>query len=188
MNIKKIIVGSSLLVSTLFAGNYNVDVSHSSVEFKIKHMMISNVTGTFSDFKGTFEYDEKNNTLKELSGKIMVNSIDTANAKRDKHLVADDMFHASKYPTITFKVTKIDDEDVYGDFTLRGVTKNIKLELENGGTIKDPWGNFRAGFSLSGKIKRSDFGLTYNDVLEAGGVAIGDTVKLNIEVEGIKSK
>jgi len=188
MNIKKLILGSSLLVSTLFAGNYNVDTAHSNVGFKIKHMMISNVSGTFSKFDGTFEYDEKLNTLKSLSGEIQVDSIYTANAKRDKHLVADDMFDVAKYPTITFKITKIDGDDVYGDFTLKGITKNIKLELDNGGSIKDNRGNEKAAFALSGKISRSDFGLTYNSVLEAGGVAIGDTVKLDIEVEGKRTK
>jgi polyisoprenoid-binding protein YceI len=188
MNFKKVLLASSILVSTLFAGNYNVDVAHSTVGFKIKHMMISHVSGTFDKFSGTFVYDEKANTLKELTGKIQADSVNTANEKRDKHLKEEDMFHVAKYPTISFKVTKIDGEDVYGDFTLKGVTKNIKLELENGGTIKDPWGNYRAGFSLTGKINRTDFGLTYNSVLETGGVAVGETVKLNIEIEGIKAK
>ncbi|MGB5866552.1 MAG: YceI family protein [Arcobacteraceae bacterium] len=188
MNLKKLVLGSSLLVSTLFAGNYNVDTAHSTVGFKIKHMMISNVSGTFDKFSGTFEYDEKTNRLKELTGNIQSDSVNTSNAKRDEHLKKEDMFDVAKYPTINFKVTKIDGEDVYGDFTLKGITKNIKLELENGGTIKDPWGNQRAAFALNGKIKRADYGLTYNTVLEAGGVAVGDDVKLHIEVEGIKSK
>jgi len=188
MNLKKLLVGSTLLASSLFAGSYNVDVSHSNVGFKIKHMMISNVVGKFDTFKGTFEYDEKKNTLTALSGNIDVTSVNTENKKRDGHLQAADMLDAKKFPTINFVVTKIDGEDVYGDFTLKGITKNIKLELENGGTIKDPWGNHRAGFVLTGKIKRSDYGVTYNSILEAGGVAVGDTVKLNIEIEGIKKK
>lgn len=188
MNLKKLVLGSTLLASTLFAGNYNVDVSHSSVGFKVKHMMISNAVGKFDTFKGTFEYDEKNNTLTSLNGQIDVMSVNTENKKRDDHLKKADMFDVEKYPMINFVVTKIDAEDVYGDFTLKGITKNIKLELENGGTIKDPWGNYRAAFALTGKIKRSDYGLTYNSVLEAGGVAVGDTVKLNIEIEGIKIK
>ena len=188
MNFKKLVLSSTLLASTLFAGNYNVDASHSNVGFKIKHMMISNVVGKFDTFKGTFEYDEKKNTLTSLTGEIEVSSVNTENKKRDGHLQAPDMFDVKKYPKINFVVTKIDGEDVYGDFTLKGITKNIKFELENGGTIKDPWGNFRAGFALTGKIKRSDFGLTYNSVLEAGGVAVGDLVKLNVELEGIKIK
>jgi len=188
MNLKKLVLTSGLLVSTLFAGNYNVDGAHSSVGFQVKHMMISNVTGTFENFEGSFEYDEKTNTLKSLTGKVDVTSINTANAKRDKHLNADDIFDSSKYPTINFVVTKIDGEDVYGDFTLKGVTKNIKLEFDEGGTIVDQRGTQRAGFSLSGKIKRSEFGLTYNNVLEAGGVAISDSVKLNIEIQGKEVK
>jgi polyisoprenoid-binding protein YceI len=188
MNFKKLVLGSTLLASTLFAGSYNVDTSHSTVGFKIKHLMISNVAGTFDKFTGAFEYDEKKNTLTSLTGNIDVSSVNTANKKRDGHLKSGDLFDAAKYPTINFKVTKIDGEDVYGDFTLKGVTKNIKLELENGGTVKDPWGNNRAAFSLTGKIVRADYGLTYNDVLESGGVVIGETVKLNIEVEGIKKK
>jgi len=188
MNFKKLVLSSTLLVSTLFAGNHNVDAAHSTVGFKIKHMMISNVSGTFDKFNGTFEYDEKTNSLKQLTGNIQADSVNTSNTKRDDHLKDEDMFDVAKYPTISFKVTKIDGEDVYGDFTLKGVTKNIKLELENGGTIKDPWGNNRAAFALTGKINRIDYGLTYNKVLEAGGVAVGETVKLHIEIEGIKSK
>ena len=188
MNLKRLALGTTLLVSTLFAGTYNVDKSHSNIGFKIKHMMISNVVGKFNTFKGTFEYDEKKNTLKSLTAQIDVSSVDTDNKKRDGHLQKSDMLDVEKYPKITFVVTKIDGEDVYGDFTLKGITKNIKLELENGGTIKDPWGNNRAAFVLSGKIKRSEYGVTYNSILEAGGVAVGDVVKLNIEVEGIEKK
>lgn len=188
MNISKLVLIGSMLVSSLFAGTFEVDKSHSNVGFKVKHMMISNVKGTFDEFKGDFEYDEKTKTLKSLSGEISVVSINTSNMKRDKHLREEELFNIKKFPTIVFKLTKIDGDEVYGDFTLKGITKNIKLEFENGGTVKDPWGNERAGFSLSGKIKREEFGLTYNSVLESGGVAIGDVVKLEIEIEGIKVK
>ncbi|EQB39642.1 hypothetical protein M947_06515 [Sulfurimonas hongkongensis] len=188
MKFTKLLVIGSLFVSSLFAASYNVDKAHTNIGFKVKHMMISNVKGSFSDFKGTFKYDEKNKKLTALNGEIQVASIDTANEKRDKHLREEEIFDVPKYPTITFKMTKMDGDDVYGDFTLKGVTKNIKLEFENGGTITDPWGNERAGFSLEGKIKRADFGLTYNSVLEAGGFAIGEDVKLEIEIEGIKVK
>ena len=188
MNIKKLALVSTLLVSTLFAGTYNVDKSHSNVAFKVKHLMISNVKGNFNDFKGSFEYDEKTKTLTSLNGEIKVASINTENEKRDKHLRAPDIFDAAKFPLITFKLTKIDGDDAYGDFTMKGVTKNIKLDFDNGGTIKDPWGNFRAGFSLSGKIDRKDFGITWNKVLEAGGLTVGNIIKLDIELEGIKAK
>ncbi len=188
MNLIKLGLASLLAAGSLFASTYNVDKSHSSVNFKIKHMMVSNTKGTFDQFKGSFDYDEKTKTLKDLDGVIEVASINTANTKRDNHLRANDMFDAKKYPLITFKLTKLDGDEAYGDLTMKGVTKNIKLDFENGGTIKDPWGNERAGFALSGKIKRADFGLTYNSVLEAGGLAIGEIVKLDIEIEGIKAK
>lgn len=186
MSIKKLLVAGLFSAVSLFAGNYNIDKSHSSVAFKVKHMMITNVKGNFSEFDGKFEYDEKTNTLKQLDGVIEVKSIDTDNEKRDNHLRAADMFDAQKFPLITFKLTKIDGDEAYGDFTMKGITKNIKLDYESGGTIVNPWGKKVAGFSLNGKIKRSDFGLTWNKALEAGGVAVSDIVKLEIDVEGVK--
>jgi len=185
MNFKKLAITSTLLVSALFAGNYNVDNAHTNVGFKVKHMMITNVKGNFKEFKGTFEYDEKKNTLVALDGEIKVQSINTENKKRDDHLRSADFFDAEKYPKIAFVLTKIDGDEAYGDITIKGVTKNIKLDFEAGGSIKDPWGKQRAGFTLEGKIKRKDFGITWNKVIEAGGVAVGDTVKLEVEVEGI---
>ncbi len=176
----------SLAVSTaLFAGNYNVDASHTNAGITVKHMMITNVTGKFNDIAGVFEFDEKTNTLKSINGEIVVASINTANEKRDEHLKAEEMFDVAKFPKITFKSTKIEKDAVYGDFTMKGVTKNIKLDLETSSVIKDPWGKQRTGFSLNGKIKRSDFGLTWNKALETGGVAVSDEVKLAIDVEGV---
>ena len=176
----------SLAVSTaLFAGTYNVDASHTNAGFTVKHMMITNVTGKFNDVAGAFEFDEKTNTLKSINGEIVVASINTANEKRDEHLKAEDMFDVAKFQKITFKSTKIEKDAVYGDFTMKGVTKNIKLDLETSSVIKDPWGKQRTGFSLNGKIKRSDFGLTWNKALETGGVAVSDEVKLAIDVEGV---
>lgn len=188
MNLKKLALTSTLLVSTLFAGNYNVDKDHTNVGFKVKHMMISNVSGKFNEFKGTFEYDEKAKMLKSLNGEIVVKSINTENKKRDDHLRSADFFDSKKFPKIIFTLNKVEDDTAYGKITIKDVTKDIKLDFDNGGTIKDPWGNYRAGFALSGKIKRKDFGITWNKVIEAGGVAVGDTVKLDIEIEGIKEK
>lgn len=177
---------ASLAVSTaLFAGNYTVDAGHTNAGFTVKHMMITNVTGKFNDVAGTFEFDEKTNTLKSINGEIIVASINTANEKRDEHLKAEDMFDVAKFQKITFKSTKIEKDAVYGDFTMKGVTKNIKLDLETSSVIKDPWGKQRTGFSLNGKIKRSDFGLTWNKALETGGVAVSDEVKLAIDIEGV---
>lgn len=177
---------ASIAVSTaLFAGNYNVDAGHTNAGFTVKHMMISNVTGKFNDVTGTFEFDEKTKTLKSINGEIVAASIDTANEKRDEHLKSDDLFGVEKFPKITFKSTKIEKDAVYGDFTMKGVTKNIKLDLETSDVIKDPWGKQRTGFSLNGKIKRSDFGITWNKALETGGVAVSDEVKLSVDIEGI---
>ena len=188
MKILKLSLASIALSTALFAGNYNVDASHTNAGFTVKHMMITNVTGKFNDVAGTFEFDEKTNTLKSINGEIIVASINTANEKRDEHLKAEEMFDVAKFPKITFKSTKIEKDAVYGDFTMKGVTKNIKLELENGGTVTDPWGKQRAGFELEGKINRKDFGITWNKVLETGGVAVGEEIKLQIAMEGILAK
>jgi len=147
--------------------------------------MISNVKGSFDTFEGKFEYDEKSKTLKSLEGSVDVNSINTANAKRDAHLKNEDFFDVKKYPNITFKLSNVEGDEATGTLTMHGVSKEIKLELENNGMVKDPWGNTRVGLSLSGKINRYDFGLKYNKVLEAGGLTIGEKVKLEIELEGI---
>ncbi|WP_294965657.1 YceI family protein [Sulfurimonas sp.] len=188
---KKII--TTLLVTTLgsialFAGTYNVDTSHSHVGFKVKHMMISNVLGKFDTFDGSFIYDEKTKTITQLNGVINVNSINTANKKRDAHLKSAELFDAKQYPKITFTLSKIDGDDAYGQLTMHGVTKDVKLDFENNGMIKDPWGNTRVGLELTGKLSRKDYGITWNTILEAGGVAVGDTIKLDIQIEGILAK
>lgn len=188
MNFRKLVITSLLLTSTLFAGTYTVDKSHSNVGFGVKHMMISNLKGKFDNFTGTFEYDEKTNTIKSLVGTIEVASINTDDKKRDDHLKGDDFFDVTKYENITFKLEKIKDNKAFGKLTIHGITKDVELDFENNGTIKDPWGNTRVGLALSGKINRFDYGLKYNSVLEAGGVAVGEMVKLNIEIEGIKEK
>ncbi len=177
---------ASLAVSTaLFAGNYNIDASHTNAGFTVKHMMITNVTGKFNDVAGSFEFDEKTKTLKSISGEIVTASIDTANEKRDEHLKSDDLFGVEKFPKITFKSTKIEKNKVQGELTIKGVTKAVTLDLETSDVIKDPWGKQRTGFSLNGKIKRSDFGITWNKALETGGVAVSDEVKLSVDIEGI---
>lgn len=189
MKLMKVGIASILAAGALYAGTYNVDKSHSNVGFKVKHMMISNVTGKFSDFKGSFEYDEKTNTLESMIGVIEVKSVDTDNEKRDKHLKESDFFAADKYPQITFDLTEVKEGKAYGNLTMRGVTKKVVLDVETAGaTIKDPWGNTRTGIALSGVINRMDYGIKYNSVLEAGGVAVGEDVKLIVELEGIQTK
>lgn len=178
---KKLTLGlvSLFASSYLFAGNYNVDTAHSNAGFTVKHMMVSNVPGKIKDITGTFVYDEKTNSLVSVQGELLVSSIDTSDEKRDEHLKAGDILDVEKFPKITFKSTKVEKDSVYGDLTIKGVTKNIKLSLENGGVFSK-----KAGFSLSGKINRSEFGVTWNKLLEAGGVAVSDEVRLNIDIEG----
>ena len=182
---KKITLGllSIFTASSLFAGTYSVDTSHSTAGFSVKHMMVSNVAGKIKDISGTFEYDEKKNSLVKVEGELVVASIDTANEKRDGHLKSEEIFSAEKFPKITFKSTKVEKDAVYGDLTIKGITKNVKLELENGGVSGE-----KSGFALSGKIKRSEFGVTWNKVLETGGVAVSDEVKLNIDIQGNLAK
>lgn len=177
-----------LSTASLYAGTYSVDTSHSNVGFKVKHMMISEASGKFDTFNGSFEYDEKTKTLKTLNGKIDVASINTANTKRDEHLKSPDLFDVQKYPTITFTLDKVKGDKAYGKLTMHGVTKNITLALENNGVVKDPWGNTRVGLGLSGQLNRKDYGITWNTALEAGGVAVGEMIKLDVQLEGILAK
>lgn len=180
-------VAALLLSSSLaFGATYKVDTAHSSVGFKIKHMMISNVNGNFGTFDGSFDIND--GKLTTINGIVKVSSIDTDNEKRDGHLKSADFFDVANHPEITFKATKIDDDKVIGDLTIKNVTKQVTLALDFGGTAKDPWGNERAGLALTGKINREAFGLTYNQALETGGVLIGKELKLIAEIEGIAAK
>lgn len=185
MKVLKLGLLSVVVASSLFAGTYNVDASHSNVGFKIKHMMISNVKGQFDTFSGVIEYDEKSKTFKAIDGKVTTTSINTANEKRDNHLRSADLFDVAKYPEMTYTLSKLEGDKAYGTLTMKGISKEVVFELENNGVIKDPWGNQRVGLALSGKINRKDFGITWNQVLEAGGVAVGEEVKLDIELEGV---
>ena len=188
MQLIKLGLATLLAAGTLFAGTFNVDKSHSNIGFKVKHLMISNVIGNFKEFSGTIEYDEKTKTLQSISGKVEVASINTENEKRDGHLKADDFFAAKQFPYITFESTKVEGDEVTGKFTMRGVTKEVTFDLENNGTIVDHRGNTKVGLSLEGKINRKDYGVRYNKVLEAGGVAVGDKIKLLIELEAVLKK
>lgn len=188
MKIVRLGLASLLATGALFAGTYNLDLAHSSVGFKVKHMMVSNVKGQFNTFNGSFNYDEKTKTLTSLNGTVDTDSVDTQNEKRNTHLKSADFFDVTKYPTMTFELTKVEGDTAYANITLHGVTKEVKFELEKNGTITDPWGNTRTGLALSGTIDREDYGLTWNKVIEASGVLVGKTVKINIELEGILAK
>jgi polyisoprenoid-binding protein YceI len=166
-----------------------LDPTHSEVQFKIKHLMITNVTGSFNIFTVDAQTEDEDFTKAKVSFTADVNSISTNNEQRDTHLKSGDFFDAEKFPQIKFVATKADNVDndgsydLYGDLTIRDVTKNIKLSVEFGGVVKDPWGNTKAGFTINGKINRKDFGLTWNAVTEAGGVMVSDEVRLFAEIQ-----
>ncbi|HBA87589.1 MAG TPA: protein yceI precursor [Geobacter sp.] len=177
-----------------FAANYDIDPDHSSVGFKVRHMMVSNVTGSFEKHSGVVEINDKEIAKSKVSVTIDAASVNTNMAKRDAHLKSADFFDVAKYPTITFVSRKVAKSGkgklkVTGDLTLHGVTRQVVLDVE-GPTreSKDPWGNLRSGVVASTKINRKDFGLVYNAALETGGVAVGEEVAINLEIEMIKAK
>jgi polyisoprenoid-binding protein YceI len=169
-----------------------LDPTHSEVEFKVKHLMISTVTGTFSAFTADVTTEGDDFTTAKATFTVDVDSISTKNEQRDGHLKSPDFFDTAKYPQLKFVITKIESVDndgsynIHGDLTLHGTTKNIKLEVEFGGVIKDPWGNTRAGLTVSGKINRKEFGLTWHAATEAGGVVLADDVKIHVALEFVK--
>ncbi|MES1040425.1 YceI family protein [Peribacillus simplex] len=170
---------------------WTVDPTHSAIEFSVKHMMIAKVKGSFNKFEANILANPSDLTTAEIDFTVDVASIDTRNADRDNHLRSADFFDVEKNPTLTFKSTKIvktdeDEYDVTGNVTLNGVTQEETFSITFEGQGKDPWGNEKAGFSGKGKIKRSDYGLTYNAALETGGVLIGDQITLTIEIEVAK--
>jgi polyisoprenoid-binding protein YceI len=168
-----------------------LDPTHSELTFKIRHLMISNVSGSFNQFDVQVETEGEDFTTAKIQVKVDMNSISTRNAQRDEHLKASDFFETATYPELVFEATeveKIDNEEfsLKGNLTMKGITKPIQLKVEYNGTTKDPWGGERAGFQVTGSVKRSDWGVTFNSVLETGGVALGEDVKLNGEIELVK--
>lgn len=168
-----------------------IDPTHTVVEFAIKHMMFATVKGRFGKVEGQIEADLDDLTTANVNVTVDVASIDTREEQRDAHLRSADFFDVEKYPTMTFQsrqITRRSDGqyDVQGDLTIRGVTRPVTLTATVTGSGKDPWGNYRAGFSAQGQLNRKDFGLTWNAALEAGGFLVGDEVKINLEVEAVR--
>jgi len=163
-----------------------LDPMHSEVQFKVKHLVISTVTGSFKTFEGELTTENEDFTGANISFSLDVNSIDTTQAQRDEHLKSAEFFDAEQYPTITFKSTSFDGEELKGDLTIKGITKPVSLEVEHGGTAADFYGNTKAGFEVTGKINRKDFGLTWDGVTEAGSVVLGSDIKLSINVQFAK--
>jgi polyisoprenoid-binding protein YceI len=170
---------------------WTLDPGHSEIGFKVKHMMITNVSGSFGKFDGKVETSGTDFSTAKIEFTADIDSITTKNADRDTHLKSADFFDAANHPQLKFVSTRIDalDDDSYtvqGDLTIRGVTRPIKLKAELGGIGKDPWGNEKAGFTITGKIIRTDYKLNWNAALEAGGVLVADEVKINAEIQLIK--
>ncbi|MBC9931274.1 YceI family protein [Chitinophaga qingshengii] len=170
---------------------WKIDPTHSDVQFKVKHLMITTVTGQFGTFEATMQTEGNDFSTANISFSADINSVTTQNAQRDQHLLAADFFDAAQYPKMQFvskEVKKIDDENykLIGDLTIRDNTRPVELKVEFGGEVVDPWGQTKAGFELSGKINRKDFGLTFNATTETGGVLLSDEVKLLASVQMIK--
>jgi polyisoprenoid-binding protein YceI len=170
------------------AGRWTIDPVHSEVGFSVRHMMVSKVRGKFTDFSGEFVTGE-DPLDSSVTADVALDSIDTGNADRDAHIRSADFFETDAHSTMSFRSTSVrhDDGDfvLVGDLTLKGVTKPVELQLEVGGFGPDPYGGVRAGFTATGEIKRSDFGIDFNAVLETGGVVVGDKVTLHLEIEGV---
>ena len=184
---------STLATPQTTTTTWNIDPAHSVADFKVKHMMISNVRGQFGKVSGVLTLDESDLTKSRVEALIEAGSIETRDAQRDAHLKSADFLHVEKFPTLSFKSTRIslvrDGElSAEGDLTIRGVTRKVQFSVE-GPTppTKDPWGNTRVAVSATTKINRKDFGLTWNTALETGGILVGDEVTINLDVEFIKA-
>mgnify|MGYP003552276873 FL=1 len=167
-----------------------IDPTHSEIGFKVKHMMFTNVSGTFAAYDATITTEDDNFENANFEFSANIDSISTNNTDRDNHLKSADFFDADNFPKLTFKASSFtkdgDDYEITGDLSIKEVTKPVKFHVEFSGLMKDPWGNTKAGLNIYGKINRKDWGLNWNSALETGGVLVGEEVKLNIELQLIK--
>ena len=173
------------------AENWKIDESHSAVTFKVAHMAISKVHGRFDKFSGSIDYDQKNPKAMKVEATIEAGSVNTNVSARDEHLRAPDFFDVEKFPLITFKSTKVLSVKgmagkLEGDLTMHGVTKKVVLAVEGSGPAKDPWGNERMAATATTSVNRKDFGLTWNKVMETGGLLVGEKIDIVLEIEAIK--
>lgn len=171
---------------------WTMEPTHSELSFKVRHMMISNVSGHFKNFNSTVETDGDDFTTAKVTFTADVDSISTNNEQRDGHLKSEDFFDAANHPQIKFESTKMEQSGgenykLHGNLTMRGVTHPVTLDVEYGGTIQDPWGNTRAGFTIDGKVNRKDYGLNWNMLTETGGLVAGEEVKLHANMEYVKA-
>lgn len=170
------------------ASQWAIDLAHSEINFKVKHLMISTVTGKFTDFSATVESDTDDFEDAKITFEAQTASITTGNEHRDEHLKSADFFDAEQHPVMRFESTSFKplggvNYELLGNLSIRGVSKSVKLAVEYNGTHKDPWGNVKAGFELTGKINRTEFGLKWNAVTEAGGLTVGEEVKIEAFIE-----
>jgi polyisoprenoid-binding protein YceI len=173
------------------ATKWVLDETHSELGFKIKHLMISNVSGAFTKFDVKTETAADDFSDARVEATVDVKSINTNNSQRDQHLRNADFFEADTHPNLIFKSTKVERVDsdsfnLYGELTIKNITKPVKLGVEYNGIAKDPWGNLKAGFSINGKINRKDFGITYNATMETGGLMLGEEVKISGDIQLVK--
>jgi polyisoprenoid-binding protein YceI len=171
---------------------WNIDTSHSSIQFSVRHMVISKVRGAFDRWQGVVDFDRDNPAASKASVSIETASIATRDPKRDEHLRSPDFFDAEKYPAIVFESTGLekvggDKYRVLGKLTIHGVTRDVELDAEYLGGGKDPWGNERIGFQARTSLNRKDFGLSWNQTLEAGGVLVGELIEISLDVQAVKA-
>jgi polyisoprenoid-binding protein YceI len=172
---------------------WNIDPAHSTAEFKVKHMMISNVKGTFKGLTGVLKIDETDPTRSSIEASIPVSTLSTGDDQRDGHLKSADFFDAEKFPTMTFKSTEVGrtspgEHAVVGELTLHGLTQTVSFAVEGPSEPgKDPWGNTRIGLSATTRINRKDFGLAWNSTLESGGILVGEDITITLDVQFIKA-
>jgi len=165
---------------------WNVDTAHSEVGFKVKHMMISTVKGSFDEFTASIKSENEDFQDADFSFTAQVDSINTKNADRDKHLKSEDFFNASEYPEMTFQSSSYDGDKLVGDLTIKDITKEVTFDMDFNGVAEDQYGQTKAGFEISGKINRKDFGLTWDAVTEAGSVVVAETIRMAIDLQFTK--
>ncbi|MFO7181526.1 MAG: YceI family protein [Pseudomonadota bacterium] len=172
--------------------NWNLDLAHSAIHFSVRHMVFAKVRGRFGSFRGTLDIDEADLTRSSVRAEIDAASIDTGVADRDNHLRSADFLDTERFPHITFESKRVEKTGdnryrVTGNLTIRDVTREVALDVEHGGVAKDPWGNQRTAFTATTSIDRRDFGLKWNQALEAGGVLVGERVDIEIEVQAVRT-
>ncbi|MEO8771266.1 MAG: YceI family protein [Ferruginibacter sp.] len=176
-------------METAIKEKWVIDASHSEMSFKIKHLMISNIKGQFKQFEASIYTTGDDFMSAEIDCWIDVASVDTNDAGRDKHLLGPDFFDVENHPQISFISNTVENVDkdgsyeLWGELTIKGIAKKIKLDVEFGGIVKDPWGNEKAGFTINGKVNRKDWGLNWNAALETGGILVGEIVNISCEIQ-----